>query len=306
MSFGLLFSGQGTQHPQMLPWVDDDDVLLRRTAAALGASGWRQALVDPEWAARNRNVQILLTGVGLSAWAQISPPLPAPAAVAGYSVGELAAFSAAGVFDAGTAIDLAALRAEAMDRCAALSPGGLLAVTGLDAFTVEALCVDTGVSVAIRIDADALVLGGPKEGLNVVEARADARGARCSRLNVEVASHTPAMRAAADDFARVLRGTVLKAPAVSLFGNATGDRVFGAEKAASALSLQIAQTVQWADCLAAVHARRVACVLEIGPGSALAGMWNRRYPDVPARSADEFRGAGAVVEWVRGRVAGRG
>jgi [acyl-carrier-protein] S-malonyltransferase len=288
----------------MLPWLDHDDALLRRTEAALGVHDWRQALHDPRWAARNRHVQILLTGVGLSAWAQIAPHLPAPGAVAGYSVGELAAFCAAGVFDAGTAVDLAALRAEAMDRCAAVSPGGLLAVGGLEASAVEALCIGTGVSVAIRIEVDAVVLGGPQEGLDLVEAQAVGRGARCSRLNVELASHTPAMRGAADEFAHVLRGTTLKTPAVALFSNATGDRVFDADQAAQGLSSQIAQTVQWADCLAAVHARRVACVLEIGPGSALAAMWNRRYPEVPARSVDEFRGAGAVVEWVKGKLAG--
>jgi [acyl-carrier-protein] S-malonyltransferase len=302
MSFGLLFSGQGTQHAQMLPWVGHDDALVRQTEAALGVTDWRLALQDPAWAARNRNVQILLTGIGLSAWARISPLLPVPAAVAGYSVGELAAFSAAGAFDAGTAIELAEQRADAMDRCAAGSPGALLAVTGLAAPTVEALCADTGVSVAIRIDADAVVLGGPKQAVNVIEQLARGQGAKCSVLNVEVASHTPAMRPAADDFARVLLATALKSPPIPLFSNAAGDRVRGADQAVRALSLQIAQTVQWADCMDAIYARRVACVLELGPGSALAAMWNRRHPDVPARSADEFRRATSVVDWVLGKI----
>jgi [acyl-carrier-protein] S-malonyltransferase len=43
-------------------------------------------------------------------------------------------------------------------------------------------------------------------------------------------------------------------------------------------------------------------VLEVGPGAALASMWNRRFPDVPARSADEFRSADAVVDWVLRRI----
>jgi [acyl-carrier-protein] S-malonyltransferase len=42
----------------------------------------------------------------------------------------------------------------------------------------------------------------------------------------------------------------------------------------------------------------VGCVLEIGPGAALARMWNQRYPDVPARSADEFHSLSAVVRWI--------
>lgn len=306
MSFGLLFSGQGTQHAQMLPWVDDAGDLVRRTAAALGVSDWRRALRDLDWSTRNRNVQILMTGIGLAAWAQLSPRLPAPAAVAGYSVGELAAFSAAGAFDAGTAIELAALRAEAMDRCAARAPGGLLAITGLGESGVEALCADTGVWVAIRIAADSVVLGGPPAALHAAGRRAATAGAKASALSVEVASHTPSMRPAADAFAAAVRRTARKPPAVALFSNAAAERVQDADEAAGALSSQIAQTVQWADCLEAIHARRVACVLEVGPGSALATMWNRRYADVPARSADEFRSATSVVDWVQRKVSAAG
>ena len=71
-----------------------------------------------------------------------------------------------------------------------------------------------------------------------------------------------------------------------------------AEQAGHALSLQIAQTVRWDGCMENIRSRQVDCVLEIGPGAALARMWNQRYPDVPARSADEFRTASAVVDWV--------
>jgi len=246
MSFGLLFAGQGTQHPQMLPWLDDDSALVLQTQAALGVEHWRQALQGGAWAGGNRNVQVLLTGIGLAAWAQIERRLPAPAAVAGYSVGELAAFSAAGVFDAGTALALAAVRAQAMDRCAAHSPGGLLAVSGLGAAAVEALCADGGVSVAIRIADDAVVLGGPKPALQAVETLATEQGARCTPLNVEVASHTPSMQRAADEFGQVLQGTPLEPPVIPLFGNVAAERIHGAGQAARALSLQIAQTVQWA------------------------------------------------------------
>lgn len=297
MSLGLLFSGQGTQHAQMLPWLARD-ALVQRTEAALRVPDWRAAVQDPAWAARNRHVQVLLTGLGLAAWAQLAPALPAPMGVAGYSVGELAAFAAAGVFDADTALELAALRADAMDRAAAQAPGGLLGVTGLGAPAVDELCGAAGVAVAIRIAADAVVLGGPRPALAQAERLAAERGAKCSPLNVEVASHTPAMQPTAEEFAAVLRQRALRPPAVALFCNASGERVHGAEAAAQALARQIAQTVQWAACLEALHARRPSCVLEIGPGAALAAMWNRRYPEIPARSADEFRSGAALQAWV--------
>ena len=75
-----------------------------------------------------------------------------------------------------------------------------------------------------------------------------------------------------------------------------------ADQARSALAAQIATTVRWDECMENIHARGVDCVLEIGAGPALARMWNQRYPDVPARAADEFRSVQAVVGWVGQRI----
>lgn len=297
MGLGLLFSGQGGQHAQMLPWLDPG-ALVDRVNQTLGVADWRCALQDPSWGARNRNAQVLLTGLALAAWAQLSPWLPAPLALAGYSVGELAAFSAAGVFCAEKAIDLAAQRANVMDRCATSGEQGLLAVTGLTGVAIDSLCADAGVELAIRVAADAAVLGGAKLALADAEARAVAQGAKCTLLNVAVASHTSVMRPAAQAFAQTLRGAALSPPKLALFSNAAADRITSTEHAAAALAQQIAQTVQWAACLDAVHDRRPSCVVEIGPGSALATMWNRRFPDVPARCVDEFRSMSAVRAWV--------
>ena len=296
MSFALLFSGQGTQHPAMLPWLTDDP-LVRNMCARLGVDDWRRALADPQWAERNGNAQTLLTGLALAAWAQLAPLVPPPAAVAGYSVGELAAFSAAGVIDAGAAAALAPQRAEAMDRCAARAPGGLLAVSGLSEQKLEQLRIDAGLELAIRNGNASVVLGGPIAALNDAERMALAAGAQCTRLRVNVASHTPWMREAAESFSLVLAQVPFHAPRAVLFSNA-GDRIRDAGSARVALAAQIAQTVRWDECMENIMARQVRCVLEVGPGQALARMWNQRHPGVPARACDDFRSAAAVAAWL--------
>jgi [acyl-carrier-protein] S-malonyltransferase len=48
--------------------------------------------------------------------------------------------------------------------------------------------------------------------------------------------------------------------------------------------------------------RRPRCVLEIGPGNSLSKLWNEQQRGAMARSADEFRSAGAVVEWVQSQL----
>ena len=298
MSFALLFSGQGNQYPAMLPWLADDECVAEMRAR-LGVDAWRRCLACPDGAGHNANAQTLLTGLALAAWGQLAQLVPSPAVVAGYSVGELAAFSAAGVFDTTTATSLAPLRAAAMDTCAARAAGGLLAVTGLAEPALERLRIDTGLALAIRNGIESVVLGGPGPALEQAEQMAAAQGAQCTRLRVNIASHTPWMRNAAERFSRTLSGVTFHAPRITLFSNAMGDRVRDAGAARTALAAQIAQTVRWDECMENIAARQVRCVLELGPGQALTRMWNQRYPAIPARASDDFRSATAVASWLR-------
>jgi len=296
MSFALLFSGQGTQHADMLPWLADD-VVVRSTCARLGVDDWRASLADPAWAHRNQNAQTLLTGLALAAWNQLATRVAPPAAVAGYSVGELAAFSAAGVIDADVAAALAAVRAEAMDRCAVHAPGGLLAISGLAETRLEQLLLETGVALAIRNGIESVIVGAPHAALDQAERIASLQGAQCTRLRINVASHTPWMREAAASFSQALANVAFHAPQCVLFSNAR-DRIKDAAAARVALAAQIDSTVRWDECMENIAARQVACVLEVGPGQALARMWNQRYPAIPARACDDFRSAAAIAAWL--------
>lgn len=297
MSYALVFSGQGMQHAAMLPWLPDSE-LLAQTRQLLGSNDLRADLAERAWAKTNRNAQVLLTGLALAAWQELSPALPPPAAVAGYSVGELAAFAAATVFDHPAALQLATQRALAMDRCAAAEPGGLLAVSGLSDKHIAELCFASGASLAIHNGSHAHVLGAPDAALDAAETLAIQAGAKCTRLMVGLASHTPWMQAASEEFIQHLSSMPLRHPTLPLFSNALGERVGSQKQALHALAQQISQPVRWSACMEQIHARRVRCVLEIGPGAALARLWMQRYPDIPARSVDEFRSADAILQWL--------
>ncbi|RMX06614.1 acyltransferase domain-containing protein [Corticibacter populi] len=300
MALALLFSGQGMQHPQMLPWLRAEDPLLRQMQQQLGVADWRLALQSPAWASANAHAQLVLTATALAAWAQLSAgaALPRPVVVAGYSVGELAACSVAGMFDAATALALAQRRAEAMDAAAAGQDFAMLAVSGLALARLERLCQVTGTALAIRNGPDNAVCAGPRPQLGQLHTQAEGQGAHCTPLAVRTASHTPWMEAAAQQFEAELARRPLQAPQLPWPCN-TGEVVWSAEAARRALARQVVQTVQWQDCMEQVRERQPTAVLEIGPGQSLATMWNRRYPDIPARSADEFKTRAALLRWLQ-------
>lgn len=296
MSLAIIFSGQGHQHADMLPWLEEDTLTLS-LCKRLGVADWRAAMADPLWARRNRNAQLLITATALAAWRQLAHELPEPLGIAGYSVGELAAFSAAGVLDAADAVELASQRAELMDEAGRATPGGLMGVTGLGRKALSSLLLGSPLDIAISNGEDRVVLGGPQRALDDFEILASRHGARCTRLAVDVASHTAAMQPAADGFSERLRQMRFDAPRWPLFSNAA-DRIWHADAARDALALQIASTVHWDDCMDQLAMRAPLCVLEIGGGQALAGLWNQRHPDIPARSCDEFRTRQGLNRWV--------
>jgi [acyl-carrier-protein] S-malonyltransferase len=298
MGLALLFPGQGAQHPQMLPWLDarpEARPVLDALACHVGTD-WRNA--QPLHA--NRVAQLVLTGIGIATWRVLAPQLPAPAAVAGYSVGELAAVAAAGVVDATTALDLAAARAQAMDESVVGRDTGLLAVQGPHALI---LAQASALSIAIRISDERVIVGGDAAALDAAGARWSAAGLRCQRLPIGIASHTPAMARAALEFAQRIATANLRQARTAVICNLTGAVSRHPSDLASALAGQLAHTVRWDDCMDCIAERGVRCVLEVGPGAALAAMWRERHPDIPARSVEDFLGPEGVLRWVEQQLA---
>ena len=300
VSLALLFAGQGTQYPAMLPWLEacpGAAPVLALVNAELGAD-WRHRLADPEWAQSNTVAQPLTTGLSLAAWHGLAPSLPVPTVVAGYSVGELAAFCIAGVFSVRNAMALAVDRASAMIRSAAAVDSGLLAVQGLDANAQQRVCARFGLYIAIRLAVDRAVLGGSSAALEAAERSLSAGGARCTRLSVRIASHTPLMSAAAIEFEERLSAVTLLSPRSTLVCNQSGAGERDPRRLKQLLAGQLANTVLWDSCMDAVAERRVRCVLEVGAGHALTNLWRDRHPEVPVRSVDDFRSAQAIANWV--------
>ncbi|QCB46872.1 acyltransferase domain-containing protein [Hydrogenophaga sp. PAMC20947] len=301
MSLGLLFPGQGTQHPQMLPWLEDPGPhapVLKHMSARLGAD-WRQRLSDPTWAFQNSVAQVLLTGVGLAAWSAIRDQLPSPRVAAGYSVGELAAFGAAGVFPVEHALALAAERATLMDEAMKNQQTGLIAIHGLSEHQIDALCTRHGVFLAIDLHASACVIGGALSALSSAGSDARRLGATSTPLNVPLASHTPWLAPAVAALRAELEQHPFAPPAFALACNIHGHTEHRPDGLRTALAGQIAQPVQWRTCMASLQEQGITCVLEAGPGTTLSALWNAQYPDIPARSLDEFQHPSGAVAWVR-------
>jgi [acyl-carrier-protein] S-malonyltransferase len=299
MSYALLFSGQGTQHAGMFPWLETSQAarpLVDALDRSLGGP-WRERLAQQNCGLSNALAQPIIVATSVAAAAALREHVSeAPEVIAGYSVGEIAACAAAGVYDGTAALALAQQRAALMDAAVAGEDTGLLAIRGVSEAEVRAACRD--LECAIRIAPDNNVFGGLRSRLDAAQIALQDR-AQFTRLCVALASHTSWMRAASDGWRAALATVPLRAPECALALNATGNTTRNARAAAEALVTQLTTTVRWDECMASVAERRPACVLEIGGGQSLARMWAAQHPHIPVRSLDEFRTLEAAASWVR-------
>jgi [acyl-carrier-protein] S-malonyltransferase len=246
----------------------------------------------------NLVAQPLVCAFQLAVWAAIGDKLPAVRALAGYSVGELAAYACAGALEAKDVLALARRRAGLMDE-ACRGGGAMLALRGLDRATVGALCARHGVEIAIVNDDDRIVVGGAPEAIEACGVEARARGAKATPLAIHIPSHTSLMRPAVEPFRLALEKAVWKRPSAPVLAGISGAPVFAPAQARGVLAAQLAETIDFAACLDGLRERGCTVLLELGPGSGLARMARDRMPEIPARSVAEFNGLEGAVNWVR-------
>jgi [acyl-carrier-protein] S-malonyltransferase len=299
MSYAVLFPGQGNQRPDMLPWLESvpSSAVVATMTRMLG--DWRERSRDEHWLSSNEVAQVLVTGTSLATWAALAPLLPGPPAiVAGYSVGELAAFACAGVFDPAQALELAMRRAGQMDRCVDGLSTGLLSVSGVTQAVVAQACTGLKLECAIHVADDHGIYAGENATLQEAHDRLAHLGAKSKRLSVQIASHSSWMHGAATAFAHTLQRVRFNSARCPVTLNASGTTTRHAAALRQALSRQIETTVHWSACMRSIAERRVSCVIEVGAGSALSRMWAAHHPEVPARAVEDFRDPRAVASWV--------
>lgn len=203
-----------------------------------------------------------------------------PAMVAGHSLGEFSALVAAGAVDFPEALRLVRERGRLMKEAGEESPGGMAAILGLDDDVLAGVCAEAS-SDGIVVLANAncpgqTVISGEVGALERAMALAKERGAkRATRLGVSIASHSPLMARAAEQFAALVAATPLRDPQVPVVGNVTAQPLTSAAEIVDELSRQIASPVNWTGSVRTMIDSGVTTFLDLGPGQVVNGLIKR-------------------------------
>ena len=242
--------------------------------------------------------QPCIFAVELAAAAALTQAGIVPDAAAGFSLGELSAFSYTQVVDLSTSFSLVCRRGELMQAAAEASDTAMAAVVRLDNAAVEEICSRFEGVYPVNYNCPGQVsVAGLKEQMPAFSAAVRASGGRAIPLKVSGGFHSPFMAQAAEQFGQLLTGLEFRQPELTLYSNCTG-QPYGADMK-SLLARQICCPVRWEAIVRHMVDSGVDTFIEVGPGSTLSGLIGKIAADVRTFSVADRAGLEKCVEEVK-------
>ena len=215
------------------------------------------------------------------------------ALVAGHSLGEDSALTAARAFSLTTCARLLRLRGEAMQQATPPGTGAMAALLGADLDQAKAICAagrtnpETGKDECVEIANDngggQVVISGAKAAVERAVAAAAGHGVkRAMLLPVSAPFHCALMAPAADAMAEALDGAEVLAPVVPVVANVTAAKATSPDEIRRLLVQQVTATVRWRECIAAMAGMGIDRFVELGAGKVLTGLMKRNAPEAQA------------------------
>ncbi|CAH0251035.1 ACP S-malonyltransferase [Roseomonas sp. CECT 9278] len=217
------------------------------------------------------------------------------ALVAGHSLGEYSALTAAGAFDVATAARLLRLRGDAMQAATPPGTGAMAALLGAEIDLAREICEAAApdpetheravVEAANDNGGGQVVISGAKAAVERAIEIAKERGVkRAMLLPVSAPFHCALMAPAADAMAEALAGATMRAPLVPVVANVTAAKATDPAAIRDLLVKQVTGTVRWRECVAAMAAMGCDRFVEVGAGRVLTGLMKRNAPEASALS----------------------
>ena len=288
MALIALFPGQGSQAVGMLADFEVEFPVVKDTfTEASGALGYDLWVVAQEGPADQLSLTeitqplMLTAGVALyRAWIQAGGR--APSYMAGHSLGEYTALTAAGSIQLADAVQLVRARGQFMQHAVPQGTGAMAAVIGLDDDKIEAVCArvatDTGCVIeAVNYNAPGqLVIAGHVEAVEAcLPLMKEAGAKRALTLPVSAPFHCALMEPAAERLHEKLDMIEVQIPSVPVIQNVSMKPESDVVVIREQLIKQTFSPVRWTQTVQNFEMLGIRAAVEFGPGAVLSGLAKR-------------------------------
>jgi [acyl-carrier-protein] S-malonyltransferase len=293
----FIFPGQGSQKvgmgkdlfekfPEARAVFDAADDALSEKLSTLCFEGPGDALK------LTANTQPAILTVSLAVHAVFSKRVPAPAFVAGHSLGEYSALVAAGALTLSDAVRAVRARGTFMQDAVPAGVGAMAVVMGLEPDKVKAVC-DAAAEGQVLAPAnynspEQTVIAGHAAAVARAESKLKEAGAkRVLPLPVSAPFHCALMDPVKPHLAAVLGKLKVSAPRIPVVTNVEARPNSDASRVVPLLLEQVSSPVRWIACIEALKAEGVTRVVELGPGKVLAGLVKRISTDIETFNVED-------------------
>ncbi len=306
-SIAIIFPGQGSQSVGMLAelaaaWPQVGETFAE-ASEALGLDLWQVTSQGPkDLLDRTDITQPAMLAAGVAVWRVWNQAGgPAPAWMAGHSLGEFTALVCAGALGFADAVALVAQRGRFMQEAVPAGAGAMAAILGLADDQVVAVCAQAaegGILEPVNFNSPGqVVIAGEAAAVARGIAAAKAAGAkRAVLLPVSVPSHCALMRPAAERLAVALAAIPLAAPRIPVLHNVTVDAVAAPAAIRDRLVRQLYSPVRWVETVRCLADQGVELLLEAGPGKVLTGLTKRIDDRLEALAVLDPKGLALALE----------
>jgi [acyl-carrier-protein] S-malonyltransferase len=295
--------GQGSQTPGFLePWVSEPrfrehlESLSDAAEMDLVAHG---TVSDADTIRDTAVAQPLIVAAGLlTLRALLDGRRDRVAGVAGHSVGELTAASAAGILAESDAMRVVRERGAAMAQAAAEAQTGMSAVIGANEDELLAKLDALGLQPANFNGGGQIVVAGDAAALEQLKQDPPA-GARVIPLQVAGAFHTRYMNSAVERLRTVTSVVDRNDPTLRIWTNRDGTEVTNGSTFVDLLVGQVSSPVRWDKTMDALADAGVTGIIEVAPAGALVGLAKRGLkgtPTVAVKTPDDLAAAFALID----------
>lgn len=312
MTIAFTFPGQGSQKVGMGQELANDFSIAKQTFEevndALGFNLSNLMFNGPEdELTLTENAQPALMAVSMAVMRVLEANgvsvLNNASLVAGHSLGEYSALTAAGTFSLTDAAKLLQIRGRAMQKACPVGQGAMAALLGLDFATAMEVAKEAAqgdVCQAANDNANGqVVISGHKAAVERALDIAKSKGAkRAIILPVSAPFHCSLMQPAAEAMQDALADVNMNAPAVPLIANVTASPTSDVEAIRKQLVEQVTGTVRWRESVAYMGQNGIKTLVEIGSGKVLSGMVrriDRELTGIPCGSQQEIEALGALL-----------
>lgn len=208
----------------------------------------------------------------------------APEMVAGHSLGEFSALTAAGALTFEDGLKLVYQRALAMQEACEMQESTMAAIIALPDETVEQICreVSAGGNTVVAANYNCpgqIAISGDREGVaKACEAMKAAGAKRALPLAVSGAFHSPLMQPAKEKLEAAILATEFRTPNCPVYQNVDGKPHTSPEEIKNNLIAQLTSPVRWTASVQQMIADGATSFTECGPGAVLQGMIRKIAP----------------------------